>query len=559
MSFLGRPDERPSRQLVRPTQPRQRAGVTWPTSTATGGPKAVVGEVNILGCVEIAGRNGRLELPSSRQRCLVAALALQPGTVVPTWRLVEALWGEHPPRTAVRSLHSHVARLRLGLAACGLGDMVQTREPGYLLAADPHMVDAWRFEQEAQAGRACLGSGLTDAAAEALAKSLTLWRGVALADAEPTGWTAAQANRLDELRQAVTEDRCEALLALGRHSEALVELERLMAADSARERLVGLHMIALSRYGRVAESLAAFQRLRRRLAHELGVDPSPELGELHTALLRGVTGADLRAPGSALGRRAAETVIVTRPAQLPARVGYFTGRSEELQRLESALGTADRPERPVVLIYGQGGIGKTALAVEFCHRIADRFPGGQVFVDVRGNDRATALTAEEIIAVLLRCLGVPGDRLPTELGERVGLYRSLLAGKRVLIVLDNVETTSQVSAAIPSAAGSMLVVTSRSNLASLATHAEVCPVVLDVLTTAEAWELLTRMLGAGRVAREPAAAVELAAVCARLPMALRLAAAKLVMQPLLSIGRLVDDLSGHDRPLRSASKAARRG
>uniref|UniRef100_UPI003CCC5C92 AfsR/SARP family transcriptional regulator n=1 Tax=Allorhizocola rhizosphaerae TaxID=1872709 RepID=UPI003CCC5C92 len=259
------------------------------------------GEFNILGCVEVVGPRGRMELTSARQRALVAALALHPGAVVPSWRLVEALWGERPPRTAVRSLHSHVARLRPGLDACGLGGVLQTRDPGYVLAAQPSTVDAWRFEQDAQAGRASLVSGLPDAAAEVLGKALSLWRGGALADAEPTGWTAAQANRLEELRQVAIEDRCEALLCLSRYGDALVELERLLTGDSTRERPVGLHMIALCGYGRPAEALDAFQRLRVRLADELGVDPSPELAELHTAMLRGVAPAQLRAPGSVAG------------------------------------------------------------------------------------------------------------------------------------------------------------------------------------------------------------------------------------------------------------------
>jgi DNA-binding SARP family transcriptional activator len=235
------------------------------------------GEFNILGCLEVKGPSERLRLSSNRQRALVAALALQPGAVVPTWRLVEALWGERPPRTAVRSLHSHVARLRLQLDACGLRGVVQTRDPGYLLAAEPSVVDASRFEEHAQLGRTSLASGLAGAAADILVKGLNLWRGDALADAEPTGWTAAQAIRLGELRQVAMEDRCEALLCLGRYGDALVELDRLLVADSVRERLVGLRMIALCGAGRVAEALDAFQRLRGRLGDELGVDPSPEV------------------------------------------------------------------------------------------------------------------------------------------------------------------------------------------------------------------------------------------------------------------------------------------
>ncbi len=507
---------------------------------------ATGGEFNILGCVEVVGPGGRLALTSSRRRALVAALALHPGAVVPTWRLVEALYGERPPRTAVRSLHSHVARLRPGLDACGLGGVLQTHDPGYLLAAEPSIVDAWRFEQDAQAGRTSLTAGQADAAAEVLGKALSLWRGGALADAEPTGWTAAQANRLEELRQVAIEDRCEALLCLGRYGDALVELERLLTADATRERPVGLHMIALCGYGRVAEALDAFQRLRARLADELGVDPSPELAELHTAVLRGVAATDLRAPGSVAGRLAPAALTLPSPAQLPARVGYFTGRTGELEMLEGLLG-AGGAQPPIVLIRGQGGIGKTSLAVELAHRIAGRFPDGQLFVDVRGHDGASALAPAEIVAVLLRCLGIPDERVPNELGERVGLYRSLLAGKRMLVVLDNAGATGQVIPAIPNDAGSVLLETSRKNLGALMTHAEVHPVVLDVLTDHEAVGLLERMLGAARLAREPEAAARLAVLCGRLPLALRIAGAKLAMQPKQSIGAFAGELSSGDR------------
>ncbi|WP_117213206.1 ATP-binding protein, partial [Allorhizocola rhizosphaerae] len=263
--------------------------------------------------------------------------------------------------------------------------------------------------------------------------------------------------------------------------------------------------------------------------------------ELHTAMLRGVAPAQLRAPGSVAGPRAPATLALPRPAQLPARVGYFTGRTGELEALESVAGS------PVVLICGQGGIGKTSLAVEFAHRIAALHPDGQLFVDVRGHDPTAALAPTEIVAVLLRCLGVPDGRVPNELGERVGLYRSLLAGKRMLVVLDNAGATGQVIPAIPNDGGSVLIVTSRKNLAALMTHAEVHPVVLDVLTDAEANDLLAGMLGAARVSREPDATAQLAVLCGRMPLALRIAAAKLAMQPHRSIGAFVAELSNGDR------------
>lgn len=505
------------------------------------------GEFRILGCVEVTGPGGRLDLASGRQRAVVAALALEPDTVVATWRLVEALWDERPPRTALRSLHSHVARLRLGLDACGLGGVLETRDPGYLLAADPSTVDAWRFERDAQRARADLAAGKAEAALGAFADALGLWRGEALADAQPAGWTAVQAHRLEDLRRAVLADRCEALLCLGRHGDAVLEAERLLAGGATSERLVGLHMIALCGAGRAAAALESFQRLRRGLADELGVDPSPELADLNTAVLRGVAVAELRAPGSVSAPRRVATVPAPRPAQLPGHVGYFTGRVTALRGLEALVGSGDGAPWPVVLVCGQGGIGKTALAVQFAHRIVGGFPDGQLFVDARGHDGSTALPAEEIMAVLLRSMGVPDERMPVEAEERIGLYRSLLAGKRMLIMLDNAGSTTQVVPIIPNTAGSLLVVTSRRDLGALLTFAAVHPLVLDLFDAEESAQLLTRMVGAGRLAAEPDAAARLADLCGRLPLALRIAAAKLVMQPGLGIGTLVADLATGDR------------
>ncbi|GGM30440.1 SARP family transcriptional regulator [Dactylosporangium sucinum] len=478
--------------------------------------------VGILGAVEVVGPHGRAELTGGRHRALVGALALQPGAVVPTWRLVEALWGEEPPRTALRSLHSHVARLRQALSRCGLDGVVQTREPGYALCVDPADVDAARFERAVET----VHSGAQDPAA-VLREALDLWRGPALADADPAGWVAAEAERLERLRRAALADRCEALLAAGRSAEALTEAERLVAAEPLQERVAGLHMLALARCGRTAEALEAYRRLREALAEELGVDPSPELSELHTALLR----------GERQHRDLLQLPAVTRPAQLPPPVGWFTGRAAELRALDEAAA-----ETGVVLVRGHGGIGKTALAVQWAHRVAERFGDGQLFVDLRGHDPATALSPAEVAAVLLRCLGVPDDRMPHDLSERIATYRTLLAGRRMLVVLDDAGRTDQVTPALPGAGASLLLVTSRHQLPALVTHAEVRAVALDVLGREDAARLLTRVVGADRVAREAAAAERLVSLCGRMPLALRIAAAKLVTEPGRSIAASAGEL-----------------
>ncbi|MET7401191.1 BTAD domain-containing putative transcriptional regulator, partial [Dactylosporangium sp. NPDC005572] len=325
---------------------------------------------------------------------------------------------------------------------------------------------------------------------------------------------------------AALADRCEALLAAGRSAEALTEAERLVAAEPLQERVAGLHMLALARCGRTAEALEAYRRLRAALAEELGVDPSAELSELHTALLRGE-----RQQGDLL-----QLPAVTRPAQLPPPVGWFTGRSAELGALDALAGTG------VVLVRGHGGIGKTALAVQWAHRVAARYADGQLFVDLRGHDPATALAPAEVAAVLLRCLGVPDDRMPHDLSERVAMYRTLLSGRRMLVVLDDAGRTDQVMPALPGAGASLLLVTSRHQLPALVTHAEVRSVALDVLGPGDAALLLTRVVGADRVAREAAAAERLVSLCGRMPLALRIAAAKLVTEPGRSIAASAGEL-----------------
>ncbi len=496
--------------------------------------------------MEVVGPRGRTGPLGGRHRALVAALSLQPGAVVPTWRLVEALWGDRPPRTALRSLHSHVARLRLVLEGCGLDGVLQTREPGYVFHVEPETVDAGRFEREVRSIRSGLASGSLTGTTESFSAALSLWRGPALADAEPKGWTAAEAVRLEGLRSAVLADRCETMLALGRFGEALGEAERLLHEDPLRERLVGLHMIALWGCGRPADALAGYQRLRAALADELGVDPSRELEDLHTSMLRGSTAAaQMRAPGSVIGTSSITVAAAARPVQLPAPVGYFTGRAEQLRALDEVLQHDGAPL--VALVCGHGGIGKTSLAIQWAHAAAHRFPDGQLFVDARGHDRTTALTPLEIASVLLRCLGVPDDRVPHGLDERLGLYRSMLAGKRMLIVLDNAGATEQVSPLIPSHAGSLLLVTSRNSLAALVTHVEVRQIVLDALSEGESADLLTKVLGAQRAGREPQAVSRLARLCGRMPLALRIAAAKLATQPGKAIEALADEVSGEDR------------
>jgi DNA-binding SARP family transcriptional activator len=512
---------------------------------------AVRAQVRVLGPVEVIGPYGAAQLTGARQRAVAALLALNAGAVLPRWRLVDALWGDEPPRTAVKSLHSHVARVRQALDACGLSGLLVTRDAGYALMLDADDVDALRFEESARRGHDELVNGAPERAAAHLAHGLALWRHeVALADADPVGWGAAEVDRLSEVRLTASEDRWDAELRLGRHDAAVGELERLLVAHPLRERLVALLMLALYRSGRHAAALDAYQRLRSRLGSDLGVDPGPELVSLHARILR--REPDLaRSPGepgggARTGRHATTAPPMPRPAQLPARVGHFTGRGDELAALDRLVDHPDDDVR-IAVISGSAGVGKTALAVQWAHRIADRFPDGQLFVDLRGHDPKAALSPADALSHALRSLGVPADRIPAAVPEQAALYRSLLHGRRILVIADNGGAADDVLPLVPAGPGNLLVVTSRAALTALATHHAVCAVGLDVLGDAEALALLRTLLGGATVDAEPQVAADLVRLCDGMPLALRIAAAKLTGRARREIRALRDELSNADR------------
>jgi DNA-binding SARP family transcriptional activator/tetratricopeptide (TPR) repeat protein len=511
--------------------------------------------LRVLGPVEARAGGGWLAGPP-QQRLLLAVLAMQAGRVVPVSELIDAVWDEAPPRSAQASVQALVTRLRRILAGLP-GGGIQRCGDGYRLRIEPGEVDVQRFRSLARAGReACDGL----AAVAALDQALALWRGAALADVPGTAKIEAIRSGLAQERLSAMQDRIGALLELGRDREAAEELTGLLAGHPMAEGLAGMLMVALHRCGRQADALQVFRDMRRRLSSELAVEPGPELQRLHQRILAGDHALAAAAGGPArtiqpLAEEEEQPAAVgdgplAVPRQLPAAVPHFTGRAAEIGVLSGLLGQAGLAGGTVVIsaIGGTAGVGKTALAVHWAHQVASSFPDGQLYVNLRAfGPSGPPVTAAEAVRGFLDAVGVPGDRIPVGLEAQAALYRSMLAGKRMLVVLDNAGDEEQVRPLLPGSAGCLVVVTSRRSLAGLAAAEGALLLALDVMSEAEASELLAARLGAGRAAAEPEAVGELAVLCARLPLALAVAAVRAAASPardLVSLAGQLRDMRG---------------
>src|SRR5271166_2757018 len=508
--------------------------------------------VALLGSVEIGPAGGVMTpVAQPRLRVLLGLLGVAWGRVVTAEALVDGLWGEEWSPGRERNLHSLVYQLRRRLAALEPpkgGARLARAGAGYRLALGPGELDVAVFGDLAGRGREAARAGDAAAARELFGRALGLWRGAALADAAPLcGRLAGEAARLEEARLAVTEERGGWDLVLGRHGEVAGELAGLVSEFPLRERLAGLLMTALYRCGRRGEALAAFEAARRVLAGELGLDPGPELAGLQAKVLADdpALAAPAAAGGAAPAVAAAAGVVV--PRQLPAGAGFFAGREAELKELDALLDQAGGESGAVVIsaVAGMAGVGKTALAVHWARKVAGRFLDGQLYVNLRGYDQeGTAVTPEEVTGWFLVALGVPAAQIPADAQARCGLYRSVLAGRRVLVVLDNARDAAQVRPLVPGGAGCLVVVTSRSALAGLAAAEGARPLRLGPLGAEEGVRLLAARLGPERVAAEPGAVAELAARCGHLPLALAVMAARAAADPELRLGVLAGQLAG---------------
>lgn len=374
-------------------------------------------------------------------------------------------------------------------------------------------------------------------AAEGLQEALRLWHTPALANVTDSLADRYRAG-LDETRLRVVEDRVDVELRLGRQREMAAELRQLVTAHPRHERLHGQLMRALHLAGRDAEALELYAQLHDRLVEELGSQPGPELQQVHLDLLRVDPGA---APGEARPPPPADPSRPPPPAELPASALDFTGRAEELRTLDD-LAAADPAALVIVAVTGPAGVGKTALLVHWAHQLAARFPDGQLYADLGDQPPGQQVRTTDALAGFLRSLGVPPDRVPVKERAAAATYRSLLAGKRTLVVLDNVRDGEQIASLLPGSPGCLVLVTSRDRLTGLVARSGARRLVLDVLPVRDAVLIVERMVGADRTADEPAATEQLTEACSRLPLALRIAAANLADQPDTRIADCVEAL-----------------
>jgi DNA-binding SARP family transcriptional activator/DNA-binding XRE family transcriptional regulator len=541
------------------------ADVAWATGAAVAGARRAgrtAGRPDglwlaVLGPLEAWRGGTRVGLGPVRQRALLGLLAVSAGELVSRESLIDALWGEDPPATAVNLVQAHVSRLRRVLDPArslrGGGGLVASAGTSYRFQGTADELDALAFGQLIGRARAMRSAGDAAAACRFYEEALGLWRGDPLADLDLLQGHLAVAH-LAGRHAAIVIEYAETASAAHCPERALSRLEALARAEPLNERAGALRMIALASAGRQDAALGVYQELRRRLDEQLGMRPGPELADAQMRVLRQELPAagqrGQRRPAGLAGRVMSPSGV---PRQLPPAVPHFTGRAAELAILTALLnrpGDAKGTHAAVVIsaIDGTAGVGKTALAVHWAHRAAGRFPDGQLYVNLRGYDPGQPMPAADALAGFLRALGVPGQDIPADQDERAARYRSLLSGRRMLVVLDNASDAGQVRPLLPGAPSCMTLVTSRDALAGLVARDGATRLDLDLLQSGDAVALLRALVG-GRADADPQAAAALAARCARLPLALRIAAELAAARPATSLAELAAELAGQHQRL----------
>ncbi len=538
-------------------------------------------QFRMLGPLEVQVDGGWSGINAAKWRTVLAVLLLQPGQVVSTERLITEVWPEETPARATNLISVYVHRLRR-LIGDPEGRVLTTRAPGYQLLVQTEDIDAGRFAQLAREGRQALSTGDFEQASTALGAALDLWQGSrALTDVPSSALVSAEADRLEESRIEAVQLRIQADLGCGRHAQVVSQLHRLLADYPMREELWALLMRALYRSGRQAEALEAYAQAREVIAEELGVDPSAELQQLYQRMLQADSGTPSAsrtpvpadspfatpvpaapvepAPAGqadgpsadpatqAAGAGAGEPLPLM--AQLPADIADFTGRDEQVQALQDLLGGPRRVSSPgaviVAAVIGAGGLGKTTLAVHAAHLLRDQFPDGQLYARMLGA-AAHPATPGDVLARFLRDLGMDPESIPASEDERAAHYRSRLTGRKVLIVLDDAHDAAQVRPLLPGSASCAVLITTRNRLPDLASSRYVD---LDVLGPDEAGAMFAGIIGTARAAAEPEATSEVLTACAGLPLAIRIAGARLAARTTWTVRTIADRLSDQRRRL----------
>ncbi|SDH81087.1 DNA-binding transcriptional activator of the SARP family [Sinosporangium album] len=527
----------------------------------------------VLGPVQ-AWRDGtELDLGTPLQRSILAMLLLREGRAVTPSEMIDAVWGEEAPPRALGALRTYVSRLRAVLepdrSPRSRPELLTSVGRGYALRVAEGSLDLARFERSVGTAELARRGGDLVSAAASLRRALDLCGGEPLAGAVGP-YADHQRDRLVERRISVVETLMDIDLELGRHTEVVSELLMLTAEHPLRERLRAQLMRALYRCGRQAEALAVFTDTRQALIEELGIEPGPELTSLHQRILSAdptltprepvrqeppeppTPHASTAPPAAGQGAQPPRGETdglgmpdMPKPAQLPAAVNDFTGRQTLINRLRAMLSSGGAEGVPIAAISGIGGVGKTTLAVHVAHMVHSLFPDGQLYADLRGYTPEPA-APESVLGGFLRALGMPADLVPDGPAERSALFRSLLADRRMLLLLDNAQDAAQVGMLLPGTPGCAAIVTSRGKLADL-TSARL--VDLDVMESEEALALFSAVAGPERVAAEQAAAMDAVAACGFLPLAVRILAARLAARPSWTVASLLGRLADERRRL----------
>ncbi|MGI5347344.1 AfsR/SARP family transcriptional regulator [Streptomyces sp. CA-250714] len=511
----------------------------------------------VLGPVQAWRAEQELPLGPPQQRAVLAALLLRRGRPATTDDLIDALWGQEPPTGALTVLRTYISRLRKALEpgrdAGEAPRVIASAAGGYRIRIPEDALDLGVFERRMAEAKKLHTAGDFGAAAELLHAALELWDGTPLAGL-PGPLAESERYRLDELRLTALETRLEIDLRLGRHEGICAELRSLADEYPLRERLSELLMLALYRSGRQAEALTAYRKVRDTLVAELGVEPGPSLADLHSRILNGEPSLSPPDPAEPAQRPTPAATSpaphppapsAVRPAQLPADLTVFTGRDSELARSHALLPSEGQYPAAVVIsaIGGMAGVGKTTLAVRWAHEIAHRFPDGQLYVNLRGfSPTGSAMLPDEAVHTFLEALGVSPEQMPSRTDARIALYRSMLADRRVLVLLDNARDTEQVRPLLPTGPGCLAIVTSRNRLSGLIANDGARPLTLSPLSHAEAREFLASRIGAERLVAEPEAADDLVTRCARLPLALAIVAVRATTHPSFPLRAIADEL-----------------